>query len=136
MTETLFHKILSGDIPCKKIYEDEHTFVFLDIRPATRGHMLVIPKEFSENIYDISQQNLQKVVATCKKMAERAKRVLNCTGCNIIQSSGESAEQEVKYIHFHVIPRYDDGQFKLWSNRYGNKNELDQVHKLLSDEAS
>ena len=131
MEKTIFHKILRGDIPCHKIYEDDKTFVFLDINPATKGHMLVIPKQFSQNIFDVDKKTLSALITTCKRMANRAKNMLDCDGCNILQSSEEVAEQDVPYIHFHVIPRYEKDSFNIWSSRKGNPEELGNVQSLL-----
>lgn len=108
--DCIFCKIIAGEIPSAKVYEDEHVFGFLDIKPFTKGHCLVIPKQHFENVFDISEDALQKVMAAGKKIAENLKNTLQASALNIMQSSGREGGQEVMHFHLHVIPRYpNDG---------------------------
>ncbi len=106
--QCIFCKIVAGEIPSFKIYDDDETLAFMDIKPFTKGHTLVIPKQHAENIFEISIENLQKVAATGKKVAERLKEVLHVDGIRLSQSNGKIAGQEIMHFHLHVIPRYND----------------------------
>lgn len=108
MDSCLFCKIVAGEIPSFKIYEDEDVFAFLDIKPATKGHALVIPKRHSENVFDIPEADLQKVAVVSKKLSEKIKNALQADGIRLSQSNGKAAGQEIIHFHLHVIPRYND----------------------------
>lgn len=95
-------------MPSFKVYEDESVLAFLDIKPFTRGHTLVIPKMHAENIFDISKDSLQKVVLVGKKIAEKIKTVLDADGIRLSQSNGTHAGQAIFHFHLHIIPRYQD----------------------------
>jgi len=110
MEDCIFCNIVAGKIPSFKIYEDRDVFAFLDIKPATKGHALVIPKKHAENVFDIEEIDLQKVAAVAKKLSEKLKEALRADGIRLSQSNGKAAGQEVMHFHLHVIPRYaDDG---------------------------
>lgn len=110
MEDCIFCKIVKGDIPSFKIYEDNDVFAFLDIKPATKGHALVIPKKHAENVFEISEDALQKVSVVAKKLSAKLKEILEADGIRLSQSNGKAAGQEVMHFHLHVIPRYaDDG---------------------------
>ena len=110
-----FLKIISGELPSYKLYEDEYTYAFLSIGPVTRGHTLVIPKKFAENIYDIDDETLSHVMHTVKKMSLVIKKALNPIGINIHQNTEAGAGQVVFHLHFHVIPRYENDGLGHWS---------------------
>lgn len=118
MTEdTLFHKIRDGEVPSHRVYEDEDVIGFLDINPATRGHTLLIPREHSVGLQDTAVETWSSLISAAKELASRYEDRLGCDGFNVVQSSGEAAEQEVAYVHVHLIPRYDDDAFSLWGGR-------------------
>ena len=97
-------------MPSFKVYEDDVVLSFLDIKPFTRGHCLVIPKTHFENIFDISENVLQKVSVAAKHICEKVKNNLQADGIRLSQSNGRVAGQEVMHFHLHIIPRYkDDG---------------------------
>ena len=110
----IFCKILNGEIPSYKIYEDEYTYAFLDIADDYEGHTLVIPKGHYENVLDIPTELLQKVIATTQLVAKHY--VDNCgfSGVNICNASGVDAEQSVFHLHFHILPRKKDDGRKNW----------------------
>lgn len=108
MENCIFCKIIKGEIPCYKIYEDNDVLAFLDIKPFTRGHCLIIPKKHFENIFDVTEDILQKVIITVKKVSEKIKNVLKADGIRLSQSNGKAAGQEVMHFHLHVIPRYNN----------------------------
>ena len=105
----IFCKIANGEIPSNTLYEDEKYRVILDLGPATRGHALILPKDHYADLYELPEENCAEVLKLAKKMAERMKEKLGCTGMNLVQNNGESAGQTVHHFHMHLIPRYDDG---------------------------
>nr|MBP9851547.1 HIT family protein [Candidatus Paceibacterota bacterium] len=108
--DCIFCKIIRGEIPSDKVYEDENVFVFLDINPVNKGHTLIIPKKHSTNVYDIEAEDLSNVIKTAQKIAITLKQVLNMDGVNIHMNNEKSGGQAVFHTHIHVIPRYaDDG---------------------------
>lgn len=108
MTNCIFCKIANGDIPSATLYEDEDFRVILDVAPASRGHALILPKVHSENLYDSSDELLQKAMALSRKMAIAMKETLHCDGMNLVQNNGRDAGQTVFHFHIHLIPRYEN----------------------------
>lgn len=106
--DDLFLKIISGEIPSAKIYEDEHTFAFLDIRPVNKGHALVVPKIHSRNILDIDPETLAQVMATTQRVACALMKALHTDGVTLVMNNEPGGGQEVLHTHFHVIPRFTD----------------------------
>ncbi|MDO8530198.1 MAG: HIT family protein [bacterium] len=107
MDDCIFCKISKGEMPCFKIFEDENTLAFLDIKPFSKGHCLVIPKKHFENVFDITEDALQKVSVVAKKLSEKIKNTLQADGIRLSQSNGKTAGQEVMHFHLHIIPRYE-----------------------------
>ncbi len=105
-TMNIFAKILRGDLPAHKIFEDEHSLAFLDIMPKAKGHALVIPKYEARNILDCPQNILSYLIMTTQKIAQVAQRAFHADGISLIQSNEAAGDQEVFHLHFHVIPRY------------------------------
>jgi len=109
MAETVFTKILSGAIPSHKVYEDDQVFAFLDINPIARGHTLVIPKEPAATLDQLSDD---AAAAIGRALPRIARAVLAATGTrdfNVLQNNGSAAHQAVHHVHFHIIPKHDDG---------------------------
>ncbi|EKS38844.1 HIT family protein [Afipia clevelandensis] len=106
-TNNIFAKILRGEIPCHKVYEDEHTFAFMDIMPRCPGHTLVIPKQPARNILDISPESLAHVALTAKKIAVAAKKAFNADGITLQQFSEHAGGQVVFHLHVHIMPRVE-----------------------------
>ena len=101
----VFAKILRGEIPCVKLYEDEKTLSFMDVMPQAEGHALVIPKEAAENILELSPNGAAALMATTQKIAKAVKKGLNAPGIMLAMLNGAPAGQSVFHVHFHVIPR-------------------------------
>ncbi|HCV7940250.1 HIT family protein [Staphylococcus aureus] len=108
MSETIFGKILTGEIPSFKVYEDDYVYAFLDISQVTKGHTLLIPKKASANIFETDEETMKHIGVALPKVANAIKRAFNPDGLNIIQNNGEFADQSVFHIHFHLIPRYEN----------------------------
>ncbi|MES2752887.1 MAG: HIT family protein [Pseudomonadota bacterium] len=106
-TNNIFAKILRGEIPCHKIYEDDHTFAFMDIMPRCPGHALVIPKAPARNILDISPESFAHVARTAKKIAVAAKTAFKADGITLQQFSEQAGGQVVFHLHVHVMPRME-----------------------------
>ncbi len=108
MPETIFSKILRGEIPCHKVYEDDHVLAFLDVNPVSQGHTLVIPKEPAETIDKLSDD---AAAAIGRVLPRISRAVLAATGAkafNVLQNNGPAAHQSVFHVHFHIIPKHDD----------------------------
>lgn len=109
MSETIFSKILRGEIPCHKVYEDDKVFAFLDINPLSPGHTLVIPKEPAATLDALSDES---AAAIGRVLPRISRAVLQATGArhfNLLQNNGAPAHQAVFHVHFHIIPKLDDG---------------------------
>ncbi len=132
MNDCVFCKIVQGEIPSRKIYEDADCIAFLDINPANPGHCLVIPKNHSENIYDIPDDELKKIIIVAKKVAINIKEKLSVSGINIMQNNSRIAGQIVNHMHFHVIPRFENDEVVIsYKRAHLTENQLEEVQKRL-----
>lgn len=114
--DCIFCKIIRGDAPSWKVYEDECVFAFLDIHPASEYHTLVIPKKHYVNIFDVPETELVEVMRVVKKLVDLYSRKLGIENVQIINSSGREAQQDVFHFHIHLVPRkYGDGQDVEWT---------------------
>src|SRR5947209_7660054 len=110
MADTIFAKILAGQVPCHRVYEDAHVLAFLDVNPLSRGHTLVIPKEPAETLDQLSDD---AAAALGRVLPRIARAVLAATGArafNVLQNNGAEAHQAVFHVHFHIIPRWVEGE--------------------------
>ena len=103
----IFAKILRGEIPCHKVYEDEHTFAFMDIMPRCPGHTLVIPKQPARNILDISQEDFAHVASGAHRIARAAMTAFKADGITVQQFNEPAGGQVVFHLHMHVMPRHN-----------------------------
>ncbi|MDO2945433.1 HIT family protein [Staphylococcus epidermidis] len=108
MSETIFSKIISGEIPSFKIYENDYIYAFLDISQVSKGHTLLVPKKPSANIFETDEETMKHIGVALPKVANAIKKAFHPHGLNIIQNNGEYADQSVFHIHFHLIPRYEN----------------------------
>ena len=109
MAETVFTKILRGEIPCHRIYEDDQVLAFLDISPIARGHTLVIPKEPAATLDALSDDAAAAVGRVLPRIARAVLAATGTTSFNLLQNNGAEAHQAVFHVHFHIIPKHDDG---------------------------
>ena len=131
--DCLFCKIVAGDIPSTRVYEDERTIAFMDINPGSRGHLLVIPREHSRDLLEIGPEDLTAVAATAQTMARRVKDKLSADGVNLINSCGSKAWQTVFHFHVHVIPRYTGDPLRLpWHPEPGDRDEIAATAQQLT----
>ena len=132
--DCIFCKIVAGEIPCHKIYEDDATLALADIAPLNEGHCLVIPKSHSENLFEIPESDLAAVSRTVKKIGKALKEALGLPGLTILQLNGRGANQIVMHYHTHLIPRDrdTDGLDKLdWESSPGDQDRIKSVAEKI-----
>ena len=103
----VFAKILRGELPCEKVYEDEQTLAFMDIMPRADGHVLVVPKNGARNLLDASPSDLQATILTVQKLARAVKNAVKADGVTIQQFNEQAGGQVVFHLHFHILPRWE-----------------------------
>ena len=134
--DCIFCKIVAGELPCVKVYEDEDVVAFMDIGPVVKGHTLVVPKSHHENIMTTPVAVLKKAIAAVQKVAQAQKNGLKADGVNVTQANGSVAGQVVPHIHFHVIPRFaNDGH--SWSfpqRKYDGGDEIEKFAQSIRKE--
>ena len=115
-TETIFGKILDGDIPCHRLYEDDHVLAFLDVGPLSHGHTLVIPKERRAHLHELSEESAAALGRVLPRLARAVLAATGATAYNVLQNNGRAAHQAVMHVHFHIIPRLEnDGLGVGWN---------------------
>lgn len=129
--DDIFLKIIRGEIPSEKVYEDEVTFAFLDIKPNNKGHVLVVPKESFRNVFDMPVETFAAMARSAQKIAVALRDTIGAEGVNITMNNEPAAGQEVFHAHMHVIPRfsgdhafakprhlsYEDGEMKVFAEK-------------------
>lgn len=120
----VFAKILRGELPCEKIYEDEHTLALMDIMPRADGHVLVIPKNPARNLFDADPQDLARVMATVQKVARAVKTAMKADGITLQQFNEKAGGQVVFHLHFHVLPRWDGVALRPHTGAMAPKEDL------------
>lgn len=132
MESCIFCKIANKEIPSKVIYEDEKCLVFLDISPATKGHVLIIPKNHYADLFEIEESELFYLMGIAQKISQRLKDRIGFEGLNVVQNNGSIAGQTVFHYHIHLIPRYKDDQQKInWNPTNPSAEELDLLWQQL-----
>jgi len=128
MSDCVFCKIVKGEIPATKIYENEHVLAFLDIMPVNSGHTLVIPKIHFKDVFESPDDILKEMIIAVKKIAPAVMKSTDTQAFNLNLNNGEDAGQVVKHVHFHIIPRFTDDGKQLWSGgEYKNDEEKNQL---------
>ena len=122
----IFAKILRGEAPCFKVYEDNMTFAFMDVMPQAEGHTLVIPKFEAENLFDLDADYAAAMAKTTKKIAAAVRKAFDAPGIMIAQLNGAPAGQTVFHIHTHIIPRAEGIDLKLHARQMADTNVLQQ----------
>lgn len=131
MDNCIFCKIVAGESPSYKIYEDDYAYAFLDISCDTYGHTLVIPKQHFTNVLDCDPVVLGKVMEAVKKVAKHYVDDCGFSGVNVLNASGKDAQQSVFHLHFHVIPRKKDDGVNSWPFHDTFNYDLAQICDLL-----
>jgi histidine triad (HIT) family protein len=131
----VFAKVLRGEIPCHKIYEDDDTLAFLDIMPRTEGHALVVTKEKARDLFDVSSKALAKLMAVVQKLAPKIKDAMGAEGVLVQQFNGTAAGQTVFHLHVHIIPRKEGEALKPHAGRMEDQAKLaataEKIRKAL-----
>lgn len=128
----VFCKIINGEIPSFKIYETEDLIAFLDISQATKGHTLIVPKKHYENLLALDDEMLKKISVAQKEVANILSNKLGTHSFNFVNNCGSTAGQSVMHVHFHVIPRYVNDDFKMHIVEHEpNFEELAKLHKQI-----
>ena len=123
--DCLFCKIVAGDVPATRVHEDERTIAFMDINPATRGHLLVVPRAHARDLLEVDPEDLSACAVAAKGLAARISERLGADGVNLLNSCGSAAWQTVFHFHVHVIPRYVGDPLQLpWHPAPGNRDEI------------
>jgi len=131
MENCIFCKIVKGEIPAYKVYENDKVIVILDINPANKGHLLIIPKNHAENIFDISEEDFLEVMKVARKLA---KVFVNYDGLNLLQNNKEQAGQVVKHFHLHLIPREKGDEKRIifhWNPLKLSQQEFQEIAEEL-----
>ena len=132
MDNCIFCKIVKGEAGSWKVFEDEHTFAFLDINPATKYHTLIIPKKHYVNMFDIPAEELVHVIKTAKWVVDLYAEKLGIKNLQVINSSGAEAQQDIFHLHYHVVPRaIGDGQDVKWTTHKEWRESFDEMLAAL-----
>ena len=133
MAETIFTKILRNEIPCHRVYEDDHVVAFLDINPVAKGHTLVIPREEAATLDQLSEEYAAALGKALPRIARAILAATGATNFNVLQNNGALANQSVFHVHFHIIPKYDDGSGVGFVWRPGKLEGGEDLAKAIAD---
>lgn len=132
-SECVFCKIVKGDLPCDKIYEDSKFLAFLDVNPANKGHTLVIPKEHFSTILDMNNKLLSEIMLLIKKLSGPVMKAVGAKGFNIFVNNFEAAGQIVPHVHFHIVPRFPADGHKAWTSKKLKKEEMQKIMEKIKN---
>lgn len=128
----IFCGIVAGEVPGQVVDSDEDTIAFMDINPATRGHALVIPRAHAEDLFEVSDQDLQRTMVAARRLARKMESALDPDGFNVLNACRRAAWQTVFHYHLHVIPRYEDDPLKLpWVPRGAPEGEIAAIAEQI-----
>lgn len=134
MSDCIFCAIVGGELPAEVVDSDEHTVAFMDINPATPGHALVVPREHVADLFEASDEQLERTMLAARRLAARIERALQPDGFNILNACRPAAWQSVFHLHLHVIPRYDDDPLKLpWIPRDADAAQIAATAARIRD---
>lgn len=139
MEDCIFCKIVKGEIPCFKIYEDEKVLSFADINPISDGHTLIIPKKHTQNIWEIPEEDLVAIHMASKKIASAIKKALNPAGVVVLQLNGRGVNQVVMHYHLHVMPRAENAPqlpVSCWELKKGDMDRIKEISEKIASEIS
>lgn len=136
MGDCIFCKIIQGEIPATKVYEDEKVLAFMDINPLNDGHTLVVPKRHAETIFEIDPQDLIATMKVAQRLAIAIKKALNSDGMIVVQLNNKAAGQMVPHLHIHLIPRWEnDGlQIGKWEMKPGDMEKIKDIAEKIKKE--
>ena len=133
--ECIFCKIIKGDIPAHKLYEDDTVISFLDIFPIHPGHALIVPKKHSVDIFDTDEETMKQMITVAKKLSPAVMKGAKADGVNIGMNNKPAAGQEVMHAHMHIIPRYSEDGLKTWSkNLFKDDKHKQELYENIKKE--
>ena len=132
MKDCIFCKLISGELPSMKVYEDENTLVFMDTAGDVDGHILAVPKKHCKNILDCDEETLLSLMRTVKKVSVHMVNNCGYEGVNLLNASGESAGQSVPHFHIHIIPRRTGDNIDAWPHFDGAKEKKEEIFKRIT----
>lgn len=133
--DCIFCKIINGEIPSEKVYEDDKVFAFMDINPLNDGHVLIIPKSHAGTIHEIGEDDFLAVMSATHKLAAAVRKALNPDGINLLQLNGKAANQVIPHLHVHIVPRWSgDGlTVSQWEIVAGNMEKIKSVAEQIKN---
>lgn len=130
-SNNIFAKILRGELPCIKVYEDDETLAFMDLMPQADGHVLIVPKEAAETLLDLSEAGAVATIRTTRRIAIAVKKALGVEGLHVAQLNGAAAGQTVPHIHFHVIPHAAGAVLRMHAAERANQDDLQAMAERI-----
>ena len=136
--ECIFCKIIAGEIPAIKVLDEDLVLAFMDINPSSRGHLLVVPKQHIENIFEISEGDLAAVTSAVRRCAKAAKEALKAEGVTILQLNGRASDQIVPHLHVHIMPRWENDGLSVsqWEMKQGDMKEIQDIARKVQEHLS
>ncbi len=131
MPDCIFCKIVNGELPSQKVYEDDDVLAFLDINPTVHGHTLIIPKEHHENILETPPELIAKIFQVIQKIAPAVLAAVEANAFNLGNNCGSVAGQVIFHTHFHLLPRKPDDGKRLWGSRPAREGELEELEEKI-----
>ena len=129
---TIFDKILDGEIPCRRVYEDDHVLAFLDVGPLSDGHTLVIPKERVATLHELSDDSAAALGRVLPRLCRAVLAATGATAYNVLQNNGAAAHQAVLHVHFHIIPRFESSGLQIgWKTRGLDEQRADEIAEKI-----
>lgn len=131
MNDCLFCKIIKGEIPSRKVYEDKNVYAFLDISPVNEGHTLVMPQKHYETILDAPSEVLCNLITVIRKIVPSILQAVKSESFNLQVNSGKTAGQIIPHLHFHIIPRFPDDGHHLFQQKNYQEGEIENIQKII-----
>jgi histidine triad (HIT) family protein len=133
-TNCIFCKIIAGEIPSATVYEDNDFKAIMDIGPAAKGHIIILPKKHSDELYDLDDDTAAKALLVARRLAKAMKEELKCDGINMLQNNGEASGQTVFHFHLHLIPRFFGDQVQMtWKQGKYAEGEAALIAKAIAE---
>lgn len=133
MADCIFCKIIAGEIPAYKVYEDDEVLAFLDIEPVNPGHVLVVPKKHFESLFDLPDDLARQIVSVIKKITPAILAGAGASGFNLGLNNGSVAGQAIAHLHWHIMPRVAGDGYKLWLGRPYNAGEAEEILRKIKE---
>jgi len=133
--DCIFCKIIDGEIPAVKVLDKDQVIAFMDINPASRGHMLIVPKKHVENIFEISEDDLSAVMNAVKRCAQAVRQALKAEGITVLQLNGKASDQIIPHLHVHIMPRWQNDRLSVsqWEMNEGDRDELQEIAREVKE---